>query len=1120
MKCFRAFTLGMLLFVSTIYTTVSSPNGLESSSSEPCLTIKSCMDPISGSFFLSSTDLVVPGYEPIVIQRSYSSDAQEGREARFSLLSHAYLHFEIDPISKSGRPFLIIASEPAGGTLHYKNHVANKGKDSYQYFPKLGKATQGLTNIGHGVITSQNNISLNRIVYDPSISLYVLTIGDGTQRFYQKNNNGFAHLVKERKPNGNWVFYKYTVTYALSEIQTTNPSATKVYSTVRFEYENLNPYNSKTFAILTDTQKYLHYSYHLDEVKKGKDNKHFFRLNCIEHPTLPQEHFSYIEVKSKPSTFLIHQQRLQQKIVKEVDYYACTTTPLEHRIRSLSQPVGETDELVTTDTFHYNLGDYSEKRKKKPKHYLESDGTTEHRDVYDKKTIYRFDEHFVPSHIEKYGRPLNQENGSSDTLLYKESFAWYPSELTNRLRWQCTEANNKVLSLKMYNYDDNGNILEDILVGNLSGHDPNSIQLGLYMRSLLRESLANPRNETYVIKNTYYEGIPSLLHTKELPNGLRHVYTYLPGTNLVTACYTQQGDTLLARYFKLYNEDNVLIQEIQDNGTTQDINNLSGITERHVRCISVKNSQPALNFPEVVEEKYLDIASNTYRLLKKSIFSYNASCQVVEEAVYDANDNYAYSLKYSYDAKDRLISSQDALGRLSYFSYDDFNRVTEEKQASSPLIIRHEYDSLGRERFLRVADSTGDTSETKFHYDLKSRLIKTLDADHNTLEMSYDDLDHETKQILPTLLDENGTVQKPCIRKVNDIFGNILSETDARGFTTTSTYSAYHKPVHVTYPDGLYENFRYTREGLVDLHVSTSGTKTLYTYDCLGRILTKRVFPKERSARYEETFSYDAFHLLSQTDRSGTKTTYRYDGAGRKISTTTTRQGELLSKEGYDYDSLGRLYKTTSHSLDPQIPDQVHIQTFDLANRLIEERQEDSTGTCFSKTQYLYDTYDRKIATLRYLDTDSWAEERYTYDDKGRVTSYTDAEGNVTLTFYKDKLHNSQTDSYENEVITQDALGRRVIERYSSTKKLISTTSFNSDNAILSQEFFYYDVVGNKTKHLSRLFHEGSSLQEHVTVWEYDSHNRITTQIEAYQTPHEKTTRFTYTTDGQEKCVT
>ncbi len=1087
---------------------------------EPSILIDRCVNPISGDYIISETDLIIPGYEPISLDRTYISGAQKGKQAYWSIFPHLYMHFTV-PENKKKNSIILTVAEPSGATLQYKNLADPEKKDRYQFFPVLGKSTKGLTNTSRGEIGARTNISHNRIVLDKSEDAYVLTTCDGTKRYYLKpSHTSFAFLKKERKPNGNWVIYEYNDDYyTLKEIRTTNPSKTKTYAKVTFEYENPNPYNCKNFTAITESQERLHYYFHLDDVKHGKEHDHFFRLNCIVRPYLPKENLSYVKLYDKQSTFLIKERSLDNHPISKMDYYGLEHNSIDgntvhitkardarlRRLKTLHQPVGPDGSDVCTHHFIYKLGNYAYDKKFEPTDHLECLGVTQCFDAYNKKTEYVFDTFFIPMYSYKYGINLHHPKTGQESLLFGEGFNWYFDGHLNRLRSHYTRDQEKILSIRYFDYDDKGNVVQETLQGNLSGHNYKSLQL--FKRNV---------GESYIVKNTYSKDAYALPTSKTLPSGLSYQYEYLPDTNLIKAQYTLFDGVIKIREFNIYNEDHVIIQSLVDDGQNVDMHNLTGVTQRTLVCISPKKQAPAMNFPEVIEEKYLDLRANTYQLLKKRVLHYSEHCNVSQEDVYDAQGSLLYSTYHHYDYKRRLVRSTDSLGRTSSFTYNDFNHLIKETLNQSALKILHTKDILGRELITTTVDTQGVHKETRISYDLKSRVSHTTDPNGNSFYFSYDDLDHEIESILPSRTDADHKLKTPIIKKINDPYGNPLSITDPLGNTTSFTYNSLSKPVSILYPDNTKEIFYYNSDGTLKEHFSVTGLKTECSYDYLGRILLKKVSSKTGSPLYEESFTYNAFNLLSYTDRKGVKTLYRYDGAGRKIETSTSKGELCISKEEYVYDASGRHDKTILHGDSSQR--QVHIKVFDQANRVIEERQEDEEGTLFSKVQYEYDSYDNRTAIITSINHTT-STETFTYDDYKRVTSHTNPEGHVSYTEYIDHIPNPETHAYDSEKIYTDPKGRQVKERYNSVGQLVSITLCNALGSIQGEELFSYDLNGNKIKQLSRVFAQHSLIKEVSTLWEYDCRNRVITLIEAFGDPLQKVTRFTYTADGKEASI-
>jgi len=103
---------------------------------------------------------------------------------------------------------------------------------------------------------------------------------------------------------------------------------------------------------------------------------------------------------------------------------------------------------------------------------------------------------------------------------------------------------------------------------------------------------------------------------------------------------------------------------------------------------------------------------------------------------------------------------------------------------------------------------------------------------------------------------------------------------------------------------------------------------------------------------HQRTRAIQKYHegtlVAAEIDANKVKTTYNYDGAGRLIETCIGDRRTTI-----EYDTLGRPYKTTEW-ID-QSNARMSIQEYDLLNRVIEKRIEDTAGTIFQRNRYGYD---------------------------------------------------------------------------------------------------------------------------------------------------------------------
>lgn len=293
--------------------------------------------------------------------------------------------------------------------------------------------------------------------------------------------------------------------------------------------------------------------------------------------------------------------------------------------------------------------------------------------------------------------------------------------------------------------------------------------------------------------------------------------------------------------------------------------------------------------------------------------------------------------------------------------------------------------------------------------------------------------------------------------------GNVTNFIDGKGNEKIITYTIRGQVAKVTYPDGSSESNIYTMNGQLQSSCSKNGTMTSFTYDALGRTVKTEITSPSGEILSITSASYNAFHIMSETDAMGQTTYYSYYPNGKLKS---KRSGDSLSS--CTYDALGRLKSSCAH-YGPN-PEDVIIkaQEYDLLNRVIEERTYDLNGnycrltdTIISKTservivtKLSYDMFNRIIACNEAADTPEQKCTQIHYNIFGQKTSTIKADG-TSLNY------------------TYDALGR-----------LASLSS--SDNTI--HYAYTYDLNNHPLK-------VDDLVRNTATIKEYDGSGRVTKEI-------------------------
>ncbi len=324
----------------------------------------------------------------------------------------------------------------------------------------------GVTNCSKGAISARTNWINTKIHYDGK--RFYATTGSGATYHFDKRLRDTAkkdvfRLMTIKKPNGNEIAYDYSGHHLTG-----------------VKYQNKNGTVLSSFKInRPDTEK------HQDVIKiTAQDGRTvaytFFDSTSlkVESPLLPTHTYHYsAPYKHEPSKII--KRTFPRDRVLKIDYYIKDINHVGseniqikshkdlrmNRVKTLQEPVGTGPDLITTCRLIYETGDKGKGSK------VPIEGYTKVYDALDHQTIYRYDENHRLSCIEKY-------LGSKEYRLYtKEKLTWggcFDSHLCLRT---FENKDGGILFARYFNYDSYGNILEDVLSGNLSGAFTKGVEL-------------------------------------------------------------------------------------------------------------------------------------------------------------------------------------------------------------------------------------------------------------------------------------------------------------------------------------------------------------------------------------------------------------------------------------------------------------------------------------------------------------------------------------------------------------------------------------------------------------------------------------------------------------------
>lgn len=1022
---------------------------------------------IDGNFCMQMQHLTVPGHVPLDLVQYYNNQSSyEGWRGTGMSLNYGFWiqgrEYSEKKHDTEEKYALMIAEAPGGSIITCLGVAKSTGKSEYYLDPDV--IYKGLSNCGSGKISARSNLKNVRIrenVKNDGYGYWTCYLPDGAVREYEKSEHKewAVNILTESRLNRTRLKFKYDNHDDKKTIEKIEGKAFHTMNWLRFSSNRKE--HKDTIESSNGKSAHFHYFNH-------HDDKYIHKVESSDNPT---QEFFYTKAGKY---YCINKVQWPDGRFLEVEY------DKKARVTAQKAPVGENGKLETIYSFNYQKD------------------CTEVTDGRGQKLLYRHKNNNISS-IESSGYRTQAYYWGK-----RKGLSWAKRPKTdegNLMGYATLDALGNGVSSCYYMYDKYGNILKEALSGNLSGNSPLLFKV---------DDEGKPEDSTIekYQKSFGYDRNHLLTYQAE-DAGPTYEYRYIKGTDLMCAKFTKDGNKIILREFYEYDEDHILKEKIIDDGSSDNKSCFTGMTQRFITHIWPVKDKTGFGqgLPEDVWENYYDLQKGTIVLLRHTHYTYNRAGQVVEEKIYDANNQPCYSIKYEFDGKGQLHKKTNPLGQTVTYLYDANNNKVSEELTGAGVRVTYEYDKANR--CIKSIEHHDDETEvvTESEYDFMGNKTAFKDRYGQVMRYEYD----HCNRLIKTTFPDGSTVCKEY-----DIFDNVVKETNQNGVATCYKYTIRNMPSHIIYADGSEERFHYNLNGTLAYKVDQCGTKTAYEYDVLDRVTKTTLFDSNSKQLSCATNSYNAFHLIETCDAMGLKTYFSYDYAGRKIAEWQEDAGNY-SKTTYEYDTLGRLVATKRFYGDQHFV--ATVVEYDFLNRVTEDRQEDDTGRFLSSNSYEYDLYGNCIRKRTgHLVEGDYAEVRSQFNSKNELVNVTDELQNSTEFTHNHSFENAARQKTLQR-ITKDALKNSTVEYYDILGRVVSVLKTNAQGTILAATGIEYTPTGKKSKQVEHVFVEGQKDHEYVLRWEYDALDRLERLIEQPGS-EEKVTSYTYDALGRVLTIT
>ena len=420
----------------------------------------------------------------------------------------------------------------------------------------------------------------------------------------------------------------------------------------------------------------------------------------------------------------------------------------------------------------------------------------------------------------------------------------------------------------------------------------------------------------------------------------------------------------------------------------------------------------------------------------------------VARSVYDGQDHVVTTVSpmnevrmFQFDGRHNLVRSVDPLGYTNTFRYNSENLLT---NRSNPLGANEYFGYNSKFQMTGATNGAGDWIVSS--YDPGDGALATRTDASGSEEYHYDSQGYLDWIINAGNLGTNGFL--------NNAYGDVLVQTNARGFTTTLEYNKRRQLLKTISPTNVVVERTYDSVGNVDRSTDARGSMTRFNSSATGKLLVT-IFPQIGANKPATTNFYDKRDLLERTvGPLLAKVTYSNDVAGRLRAVGDP----VLRTNWFEYDADGRTRATVNAASETS------LQVWDARGALVQ-----SVDGAQHTVGRGYDAAGNQVR-LTNRNEKVW---QFGFDGAGRMTN--------TTTPLNHKTHVAYDKAGRVRMICEPS-GDRATNYYDARGKL--TNRADSVGMVLQS----YDANNNRTAVI-----EGTR----SNTWTFDAYDRVSCYTDA-----------------------